>query len=286
MAELEDGIVLARVPSDLPKEQDINARTMEDDKFNQLVANIKKRGTLEQLPYCALTDRGVEVVSGHHRMKAARIAGLDTVDVLLDRSGLTRSAIAAKQLAHNSIEGTDDPKVLKAIAALITDVDDMLETALDPELFDSAMNEAAQIPNFSVKFDFKTVQFTFLPEQLENLTELCDKVQKADFEGVCDDALFDGFAKAIAQTKKFADTRNISSTISVMTKAALEKFGGTEGGVTSLADIFGHGAIDSEVAERVKAKVDMMVECGVLDNPWEVFDLLADSLDAAEIPNG
>ena len=90
MAELEDGIVLARVPSDLPKEQDINARTMDDDKFNQLVSNIKKRGTLEQLPYCALTNKGVEVVSGHHRMKAARIAGLDTVEILLDRSGLTR----------------------------------------------------------------------------------------------------------------------------------------------------------------------------------------------------
>ena len=286
MAELEDGIVLARVPSDLPREQDINARTMDDDKFSQLVANIKKRGTLEQLPYCALTERGVEVVSGHHRMKAARMAGLDTVDVLLDRSGLTRSSIAAKQLAHNSIEGTDDQKVLKAIAALITDVDDMLETALDPELFDSALNEAAQIPNFSVKFDFKTVQFTFLPEQLDNLTELCDKVQKADFEGVCDDRLFDGFAKAIAQTKKFADTRNVSSTISVMTKAALEAFGESTGPVTSLADIFGHGAIDTEVAEKVKAKVDKMVECGVLDSPWEVFDLLADVMPNGVMPNG
>ena len=286
MAELEDGIVLARVPSDLPKEQDINARTMDDDKFNQLVSNIKKRGTLEQLPYCALTNKGVEVVSGHHRMKAARIAGLDTVEILLDRSGLTRSAIAAKQLAHNAIEGTDDPKVLKAIAALITDVDDMLETALDPELFSDAINEAAQIPNFSVKFDFKTVQFTFLPEQLDNLTELCDRVQKADFEGVCDEALFDSFAKAVEQTKKFADTRNISSTISVMTKIALERFGGDTSSVTSLADIFGHGAIDSDIAQRVKAKVDAMVECGVLDNPWEVFDLLAESMDKAEIKNG
>lgn len=118
VAELEDGICLARCDLDALREQDINARVMDDAKFNQLVANIEKRGTLEQLPYCVLTDRGVEIVSGHHRTRAARAAGLDHINVLLDRTELTRSSIAAKQLAHNAIEGTDDGRAYTPIMKL------------------------------------------------------------------------------------------------------------------------------------------------------------------------
>ena len=73
IAELEDGMCIAKCSLDSLREQDINARIMDDAKFNQLVANIEKRGTLEQLPYCVLTDRGVEIVSGHHRTRAADI---------------------------------------------------------------------------------------------------------------------------------------------------------------------------------------------------------------------
>lgn len=93
IAELEDGMCIAKCSLDSLREQDINARIMDDAKFNQLVANIEKRGTLEQLPYCVLTDRGVEIVSGHHRTRAARAAGLDHVNVLLDRTKLIRSSI-------------------------------------------------------------------------------------------------------------------------------------------------------------------------------------------------
>lgn len=283
MAELEDGIVLARVNVHDLREQDINARTMEDDKFNQLVANISKRGTLEQLPYCALTDRGVEIVSGHHRAKAAKLAGVENIEVLLDTNEMTRSAIAAKQLAHNAIEGTDDPKVLKAIAMLITDVDDMLESAIDPEIFNEVAGQSVSIPSVKVKFEWKTVQFTFLPEQLENLKRLCDEVDKADFEGVANVADFDQFAKALDATKKFADTRNISSTVSVMTKAALEKFG-IEDESQSLVSVFGHGAIPAGRAEQVKALIDAMIEHGDISEPWEVFDFMAERM--SEIANG
>ena len=74
VAEPEDGIRLARCDLDALREQDINARVMDDAKFNQPAANIEKRGTLEQLPCCVLTDRGVEIVSGRHRARAARAA--------------------------------------------------------------------------------------------------------------------------------------------------------------------------------------------------------------------
>lgn len=145
---------------------------MDDAKFNQLVANIEKRGTLEQLPYCVLTDRGVEIVSGHRRTRAARAAGLDHINVLLDRTELTRSSIAAKQLAHNAIEGTDDEDMLRRIADIITDVDDMLESAIDKEYFDAVQEKARQMPVPQVDFDWKTVQLTFLDHQVCDLNRL------------------------------------------------------------------------------------------------------------------
>ena len=193
IAELEDGICLAKVDINAMREQDLNARVMEDDKFNQLVTNIGKRGTLEQLPYCVETERGIEIVSGHHRTRAARAAGLDHINILLDRSKLTRSSIAAKQLAHNAIEGVDDKDTLVKIAALITDVDDMLESALDKDFFEKVEREAASMPVPKIDFEWKTVQFTFLSHQMEDLKKLCDKCASADWEGVADIAQFDRF---------------------------------------------------------------------------------------------
>lgn len=276
-AELQDGIVLATVDIENLREQDINARVMDDEMFGQLVANIKKRGALEQLPYCAVTNRGVEIVSGHHRVRAANIAGLKQLDVLLDTSGLTRSAIAAKQLAHNAIEGTDDPRVLKVIAALITDVDDMLESAIDPKVFAELDKKSVSLPSLRVNFDYKNIQFTFLDEQLTDLKNLCENLKKQDFIGVADVKSFDEFAKAISATKKAADTRNVSSTIWAMIKAANEKYGdfGEEGAV-SLAQLFGRGAIPEKTAEKVTLLLKNLTESGEISNNWEIFDLIAE----------
>ena len=44
--------------------------------------------------------------------------------VILDTTGLRRSQVAAKQLAHNAISGFDDQSTLKEIAKMIDDVDD------------------------------------------------------------------------------------------------------------------------------------------------------------------
>ena len=41
--------------------------------------------------------------------------------VILDTTGLRRSQVAAKQLAHNAISGFDDQSTLKEIAKMIDD---------------------------------------------------------------------------------------------------------------------------------------------------------------------
>lgn len=273
IAELEDGMCLARCSLDSLREQDINARVMDDAKFSQLVANIKKRGTLEQLPYCVLTDRGVEIVSGHHRTRAARAAGLDHVNVLLDRTKLTRSSIAAKQLAHNSIEGTDDPDMLRRIADIITDVDDMLESALGKEYFDAATERARQMPVPQVDFDWKTVQMTFLDHQMRDLDSLCKHAAKADVELVVPQEEFEPFVKALQATKKYGDVKNAGAAVWLMVRAALKEFGEDDGrAYTPIMKLFGRAAIPETTARGVKALIDRKMKSGEISSPWEIFE--------------
>ena len=275
IAELEDGICIARADIDSLREQDLNARVMDDVKFDQLVANIEKRGTLEQLPYGVLTDRGVEIVSGHHRTRAARKAGLDHINILLDRSKLSRSSIAAKQLAHNAIEGTDDPDMLKKIAAIITDVDDMLESAIDQGYFENVVAEAQRMPVPQVEFNWKTVQFTFLDHQDTDLRKLMDCIPKSDIEGVAPLEAFDPFVDALNSTKKFADVRNVGAAVWWMAHSALRELGKDDGkAYTPIMSVFGRAAMPKEVADGIKAIIKEKQRTGEIDSPWEIFELM------------
>lgn len=272
IAELGDGICIAKAKLDMLREQDLNARVMDDAKFDQLVENIHRRGTLEQLPYCALTDRGIEIVSGHHRVRAARKAGLDEVAILLDRSGLSRSAIAAKQLAHNSIEGVDDQDVLRQIASTITDVDDMLETALGDDFFSKVTAEAAKMPAPKVTFDWKTVQFTFLPSQVEDLDRLVEQTPSADWEGIAPLPLFDEFADALRRTQRFEDVKSVGTAVHTMVKMALHEFPEDLDGYATIASVFGRAVIPQETAEKLRKMIE---KAGLKDEPWKLFDILA-----------
>ena len=129
VADMGHGLVIAKVKLADIREQDINARIMKNETQKQLTDNIKKRGQLESLPFCALIDEKIEVISGHHRIRSAKDSGvMQEIFVILDISGLRRSQVAAKQLAHNAINGYDDQSTLREIAKMIDDVDDMMES--------------------------------------------------------------------------------------------------------------------------------------------------------------
>ena len=59
--DMGSGLVIAKVPLDKVKEQDINARIMKNEMQDQLTANIKKRGQLESLPLFVLVDGKLEI---------------------------------------------------------------------------------------------------------------------------------------------------------------------------------------------------------------------------------
>ena len=83
-----DGLVIAKVLSENIREQDINARIMKTEMQKQLTDNIKKRGQLESMPFCALTQEGtrVEIISGHHRIRSGKDAGLKEFFVRRNKS--------------------------------------------------------------------------------------------------------------------------------------------------------------------------------------------------------
>lgn len=163
--DMGSGLVIAKVPLDKVKEQDINARIMKNEMQDQLTANIKKRGQLESLPLFVLVDGKLEIISGHHRVKSARAAEMKEIIAIVDVSGLSRSKIAAKQLAHNAISGFDDDSTLREIVKMIDDVDDMIESFVGKEIMEEPLEQYDKMLSPAVQFDFKNVTFTFLPHK-------------------------------------------------------------------------------------------------------------------------
>lgn len=179
--QLPAGLEPVAISIDDLREQDINAHMMEPRMFDQLVANIKKRGSLESLPYCAQPNGvgPIEIVSGHHRVRAAKASGLKTIHVLLDRALKTRSLIVSKQLAHNALVGTDDKDVIKQLLKRIDTPDDLLATGLPQELLGQTESDAIQLFTPTIDMKWKTVSFAFLPHQLENLEKLFDSMDES-----------------------------------------------------------------------------------------------------------
>ena len=172
--------------------------------LNQLAKNIGKGKNLESLPYCALTENHVEVVSGHHRCRAARKAEMLWIFILLDTNELSREEIVAKQLAHNSIQGYDDKEMLKRLFDEIKDVDLKLEAFIDPKDVDLPEPEKVPLLDITPDFDFKHVSLVFLPSQMQKFDSVLDRLN-IDAQGV--------YAVPVEQFEKFKNALNTTRDI-------------------------------------------------------------------------
>lgn len=212
---------------DEAREQDINANVMPQGMFNALISNISKNSVLESVPLFATREETpdvIEVVSGHHRTRAAKQAGIDGFVVLLYR-GITAAEIHAKQLAHNSIQGKSDPEIVKEIFERIDSIPEQMESYIDPAIF-------ATLPK-AVSFDMididplaesKTVTVVFLPTQardfktaVELLDSQPDQVYLANREA------FDGFKTAVQFARDELEIVSVPTAIAAMARLALER---------------------------------------------------------------
>jgi hypothetical protein len=163
IAALGEGLEIWKVSVDDLREQDVNARVMSKRMFEHLAQTIGKDKRLESLPLVAKTARGVEIVSGHHRVRAARQAGVTDIHAIVDVTGLTDDEIKAKQLAHNAIAGVDDEQVLAKLYESIKDVNARIESFIDPEQIESISRMTVPPPKMDVGVDYRHALITFLP---------------------------------------------------------------------------------------------------------------------------
>jgi ParB-like nuclease domain len=273
--DLGQGLWLETVTIADLKEQDVNAHVMAPAMFERLVENIRRAGRLESTPYCAQPNGtgAVEVVSGHHRIRAARKAGLTDVVVLIDRNDLTRSQIIAKQLAHNALVGHDDNDLLRQLVAQLSSVDDLLESGLGEDFVPTPEKFKVTLFTPHADYKWKTATFTFLSHQLEKFEELA-KSLKSDAKTVCVgcESQFEPFVKAVAAFGRERNIVSAATAIAVLTDLATEQAQelkeqreAAEGAAHAiktgplLSQLFGSARVPPDVAQVIRTALDQMV---------------------------
>jgi hypothetical protein len=124
----------------------------------------------------------------------------------------------AKQLAHNSIFGKDDPATLKRLYDELDNIDAIIESFLRPEDFDDVKQlEPASITDISVGIQWKHLGLVFVPktmEALERIDEWIKKVPKdTDTIGVVSIEVLDRFRKASLAVSRTEDVRSLGAII-------------------------------------------------------------------------
>lgn len=212
--------------SDL-KEQDINANVMPPGMFNQLKANVSKHQALESVPLVATREGSpklMEVVSGHHRTRAARQAGIEGGVILL-YEGLNNSELRAKQLSHNSISGTSDPAIVKDIFAQIEGLDTKLEAYIDPEAFKNLPTSITfEEVDIDPLADAKTVTVVFLPTQSTDFQTALDLLSsQPDVVYLEERPAFESFRQAVHKIRDELEILSYPTVFTTMARLAMER---------------------------------------------------------------
>jgi hypothetical protein len=224
IADLGANLALYKVHVDELVEQDINAHVMSPEMFERLAANVKREQRLEQLPFTVARPTGkFELISGHHRVRAARTAGLVEIYVLADTRDLSRSTTVAKQLAHNSIFGRDDPQTLAKLYDELDSIEDIMESFLKPEDFDDVKQlSRAEITDISVAIPWKHLTLVFVPRTMDALDRIDAWVKKTPKEtdtiGVVAHEILERFRAAALSLGRTEDIRSLGAIMTRMTE--------------------------------------------------------------------
>lgn len=251
VTDLGNGLELWIINIEDLKEQDVNARYMKADMFERLTQNIKKDNRLESFPFCALTDNGIEIISGHHRVRASRAAGIYDIYIILDVTNLSRDRIKAKQLAHNSIDGYDNEELVKRIYDSITDAESQLEAFVPENIIEQF--KKISVSDVNVDMDIKAVQFMFFSYELELLHKVVEKIS-GDYEELYTSELknFKPFQKLMKETGKEYNVRALSTTLTILCERFLSRYDGVDDNDHKyIADVMKSTLITKEQAEKL-----------------------------------
>ena len=213
--DLYKNLSIWRVHIDSLREQDKNARVMTPEKFERLTENIKLDKRLESLPYVMkfVNPAGSEefqIISGHHRVRTARKAGLEEMVVLVEEGDLTRSQVVSKQLAHNALTGSDDQSILQELYLEIEDIEEKIRSGItDQEI--KIDNVQVKVDDLMLDLEYENIHMLFLPKSFEKFEEMIDNLEEDSKVYIADKKEWEGFKDIMQKTSKQFDVRNVSA---------------------------------------------------------------------------
>jgi hypothetical protein len=222
--QLLEGVTPYRLGVATPEDMrpaDVNAHFMSKRVYDQLVANIKRDGNLATLPFCWHdAGGGIHILSGHHRIDAARDAGVTALLYLYTDGVLSADERTAIQISHNALVGEDDLAILKRQWESIASLEARLYSGLDDERFKSF--DPITLGAFNEKdIRFETIELLFLPAEIERITEIVKKLGKSKrvrFVGHVDQ--YDALADALMRLKDASAIFNSATAFLLMAEAA------------------------------------------------------------------
>lgn len=248
--ELGNGLEIWKVNIEELKEQDVNARYMKPDMFERLTENIKNSERLESLPFCALTDKGIEIISGHHRVRAARQAGIYEIYVIVDVSGLSKDKIKAKQLAHNSIGGYDNEELVKRIFDEIQDASAKLEAFVPDKIVEQF--KRLSVGDINVDMDIQQIQLMFFRYEKECFEKLDKYLSENDTVYADEIEHFEDVKKMIRETGREYNIRAVGTILARLCENTLSRYEGTETSHKYIADVMKSTLLTDEQAKRLE----------------------------------
>jgi hypothetical protein len=193
---------LAIVSPEDCRPRDMNARYMDQQTMDTLVSNLKKDGRLESVPLLFRNADGkLEILSGHHRIEAAKRAGISKIIVMVTDVKSADEAVA-KQLSHNAIVGKDDAFTLQKLYDLIGEVDLRVYSGLGDSLKDIGIESVSFTPKLFAEFTL------FMADgEIEKYDEVAKRLEEAALRPdvqvrVVDLAVEDRFRDLLARVKK------------------------------------------------------------------------------------
>lgn len=198
-----------------------NARRMQRALYQRLVNNIKADNALLSVPLVVEREGELEIISGHHRIKAAIEAGLKTVQVMvLDGAQLTKDKQTAMQLSHNAIEGEDDEALLAELYESIRNMADKEYSGLTDEVLGVEQMISCEPPN--PDFHIHVFLFTKADEAvIEDAFNACDEMAAEQVHAMpLSD--FDVFLSAISDVKRRFKILGHSTALRVLCEHYLE----------------------------------------------------------------
>jgi hypothetical protein len=226
--DLYENMSIYYVHVDELRERDINAQVQTQEVFDRLKTNIEIDKRLESIPLCYFIERPnnkkeLGIISGHHRVRAARMANIVNIYVLVIENELSEAEIISKQLAHNSLNGQSNKQTIKELMDKIDSVEERLKSGVvlekTKEIYDKV-----KVDEVGFDFNYEILRVVFLETQFSEFNKALELIDKNEKTFIANYADFDKISEEIRNVSKREDIRNIAALLTKMAEIVKEYY--------------------------------------------------------------